>query len=203
MVSLLIIEQVKPFLDYIRQYVELTGDEEACLLSKVKARKFLKGQYVVQNGDVCKYESFVLSGCLKAFYIDNEGQEHILMFAIENWWIADLGSFISQTPADLNVQCLENCELVQIHYMDLQQLYMEIPKLERFFRIIIQKAFVAAQKRIINNFTLPAVDRYLQFREQHPKIEQRVPQYMIASYLGITKEFLSKIRSQLIEKKEE
>ena len=162
----------------------------------------MKGQFVVQNGDVCKYESFVLSGCLKAFYIDNEGQEHVLMFAIENWWIADLGSFIGQTPADLNIQCVENCELVQIHYNDLQELYLDIPKLERFFRIIIQKAFVAAQKRIINNFTLPAVDRYLQFRDKYPLIEQRVPQYMIASYLGITKEFLSKIRSQLITPKD-
>ena len=198
-----IFASMKPFFDYIRQFIQLTDEEEETLLSKVKARKFLKGQYVVQNGDVSKYESFVLSGCLKAFYIDNEGQEHILMFAIENWWIADLGSFIGQTPADLNVQCLENCELVQIHYNDLQQLYLDIPKLERFFRIIIQKAFVAAQKRIINNFTLSAIDRYLQFRDQYPSIEQRVPQYMIASYLGITKEFLSKIRSQLIEKKEE
>jgi len=189
--------QVKLFLDYIRQYVELTGEEEEILLSKVRARNFLKGQYIVQNGDVCRYENFVLAGCLKTFYIDNEGQEHILMFAIENWWIADLGSFISQTPADLNVQCVENCELVQIHYNDLQALYLDIPKLERFFRIIIQKAFVAAQKRIVNNFTLSAVDRYQQFREQYPLIEQRVPQYMIASYLGITKEFLSKIRNQL------
>jgi CRP-like cAMP-binding protein len=198
----LVFEQVKPLLDYIKQYVELTALQEVVLLSKVKQRKFLKGQYVVQNGDVCKNESFVLSGCLKAFYIDNEGQEHIVMFAIENWWIADLGSFISQTPADLNVQCVENCELAQIHFNDLQQLYLDIPKLERFFRIIIQKAFVAAQKRIINNFTLPAGDRYLQFREQYPSIEQRVPQYMIASYLGITKEFLSKIRSQLASEKD-
>jgi CRP-like cAMP-binding protein len=194
--------RVKSFLDYIRQYVELTAEEEKILLSKAKGRKFLKGQYVVQNGEVCKCESFVSSGCLKAFYIDNEGQEHIIMLAIENWWIADLGSFITQTPADLNVQCIENCELVQIHYNDLQLLYLEIPKLERFFRIIIQNAFVAAQKRIINNFTSPAVDRYLQFRNQYPQIEQRVPQYMIASYLGITKEFLSKIRGQLTSQNE-
>jgi CRP-like cAMP-binding protein len=190
-----------PFFDYIKQYVELTSEEQSLLLSKIKTRKYLKGQFVIQNGDVCRHENFVLSGCLKTFYIDNEGQEHIVMFAIENWWTADLGSFITQTPADLNIQCLENSELVQIHYDDLQQLYLKIPKLERFFRIIIQKAFVAAQKRVINNFSLPASDRYLQFRDQYPKIEQRVPQYMIASYLGITKEFLSKIRSQLISQK--
>jgi CRP-like cAMP-binding protein len=193
----------RPFLDYIKQYVALTAEEEAILLSKIKIRKFLKGQFVVQNGDICKYENFVLSGCLKTFYIDNNGEEHILMFAIENWWTSDLGSFVTQTPADLNVQCLENSELVQVRYDELQQLYIEIPKLERFFRIIIQKAFVAAQKRIINNFSLPAMERYIQFRKQYPNIEQRVPQYLIASYLGITKEFLSKIRSQLITQKDD
>src|SRR6266404_9627735 len=183
---------IKPFLDYINQRIQLTTEEESTLLSRIRVRKYLKGQFVVQNGNVCKHENFVLSGCLKTFYIDNEGQEHVVMFAIENWWTSDLGSFITQMPADLNVQCLENSELVQIHYNDLQQLYIDIPGLERFFRIIIQNAFVAAQKRIINNFSLLATDRYIQFREQYPKIEQRVPQYMIASYLGITKEFLSK-----------
>jgi len=131
------------------------------------------------------------------FYIDNEGQEHIVMFAIENWWTADLGSFIEQSPADYNVQCLEKSVLAQLSYDDLEQLYLQIPKLERFFRIIIQKAYVATQKRLINNLSLPAKERYLQFLDQYPLIEQRVPQYMIASYLGITKEFLSKIRSQI------
>jgi CRP-like cAMP-binding protein len=188
---------LQPFLDHISRYIQLTPGEQSIFLSKVKFRKFLKGQFVVQNGDICRHESFVLSGCLKTFYIDNDGHEHVVMFAIEDWWTADLGSFITQTPADLNVQCLEDSELVQIAYSDLQQLYVEIPKLERFFRIIIQNAFVASQKRIVNNLSLPAMERYIRFRDQYPKIEQRVPQYMIASYLGITKEFLSKIRTQL------
>ena len=188
---------LQPFLDHISRYIQLTPEEQSIFLSKVKFRKYLKGQFVVQEGDICRYESFVLSGCLKTFYLDKQGHEHIVMFAIEDWWTADLGSFISQTAADLNVQCLEDSELIQISSTDLQQLYIEIPKLERFFRIIIQNAFVAAQKRIINNLSLPAVERYVQFRTQYPKIEQRVPQYMIASYLGITKEFLSKIRAQL------
>src|SRR4051794_19612123 len=137
---------LQPLFEYISRYVSLNAEEEMILASKVKTRKYLKGQFVVQNGDTCKYESFVLSGCLKTFFIDNEGAEHIVMFAIENWWTADMGSFITQTPADYNVQCLENAELAQIHYDDLQQLYAEIPKLERFFRIIIQRAFVSAQK---------------------------------------------------------
>ena len=201
MLSDVIIDHVQQLLEYIKQYVDLTADEESILLLKVKLKKFQKGQFVVQNGEVCKYENFVLSGCLRSFYIDNEGQEHVIMFAIENWWTADLGSFITQKSADLNVQCLEDSELVQIHYNDLQKLYLEIPKLERFFRIIIQKAFVAAQKRIVNNFSMEATERYIQFREQYPDIEQRVPQYMIASYLGITKEFLSKIRNKLAAQK--
>lgn len=193
--------ELQPLFDYIAKYTPLTAEEQSLLASKFKTRKFLKGQFVVQEGDTCKYESFVLSGCLKTFYIDSEGQEHIVMFAVENWWTADLGSFISQTPADYNVQCLENSVLAQVRFEDLQQLYLNIPKMERFFRIIIEKAFVSSQKRVTQNFSLPAKERYLKFREQYPQIEQRVPQYMIASYLGITKEFLSKIRHQLIAEK--
>lgn len=183
-------------LQYIDRFVQLTPAEQQIFLENISIRKFLKGQYVVQNGDVCKYESFVLSGCLKTFYLDREGKEHIVMFAVEEWWTADLGSFISQTPADYNVQCLEDSVLAQIAFHDLERLYLQIPKLERFFRIIIQKAFVASQKRVIHNFSLSAKERYLKFREQYPDIEQRVPQYMMASYLGMTKEFLSKVRRQ-------
>lgn len=163
-------------------------------------RNYLKGQFIVQQGDVCKYESFIFSGCAKTFFVDKEGNEHIVMFAIENWWTADLGSFISQQPSDYNVQCLENTSVVQISHDSLQQLYNEIPLLERFFRIIIQNAFVASQKRLIENFSLTAAERYLSFRSHYPNIEQRVPQYLIASYLGITKQFLSKIRSGLKDK---
>ncbi len=188
----------KQLLAYISNYVNLNEEEKEILSSKLNHRRYLKGQFVVQHGDICKYESFVLSGSLKTFYLDNNGQEHIVAFSIENWWTADLGSFIAQSPADYNVQCLENTELIQFSYNNLQELYKELPKIERFFRIIIEKAYVASQKRIINNFSLTAKGRYLKFREQYPQIEQRVPQYMIASYLGITKEFLSTIRSQLI-----
>jgi CRP-like cAMP-binding protein len=190
--------ELRPLFDYIAQHIQLTAEEQALIESKVRIRKFLKAQFVVQNGDICKHENFVLSGCLKTFYIDNEGQEHIVMFAVENWWTSDMASFLTQTPADYNIQCLENSVLAQIYYGDLEQLYSQVPKLERFFRIIIQRAYISSQKRIINNFSLPAKERYLRFREQYPQIEQRVPQYMIASYLGITKEFLSKVRNQLI-----
>lgn len=189
---------IEPLLKYMGNYIDLTPEDVSFLKSKITVRKYLKGQYIVQQGDVCKYECFVLSGCTKTFYIDKEGQEHILMFSIEDWWTSDMGSFITQTPADFNVQCLENSELVMFSFDFIEDLYAGIPKLERFFRQIIERAFVASQKRIVRNFSLSAKEQYLYFREQYPLIEQRIPQYMIASYLGITKEFLSKIKSQLI-----
>ena len=119
------------------------------------------------------------------------------MFSIEDWWTSDMGSFITQTPADFNVQCIENTELIELTYNDSEELFLKIPKLERFFRKIVEKAYAASQKRIIRSFSLNAKEQYLYFKEQYPSIEQRVPQYMIASYLGITKEFFSKIKSQL------
>tara|TARA_B100000787_G_scaffold148790_1_gene120412 strand:+ start:3518 stop:4102 length:585 start_codon:yes stop_codon:yes gene_type:complete len=187
----------KPLLDYIHKYINLTLEEQTILLSKIIHRKYLKDQYIVQQGDICKSANFIISGCTKTFYIDKEAQEHIVTFSIEDWWTSDLGSFITQTPADFNVQCLENTELIQFTFDNLEELYAEIPKLERLFRKIVERAFVASQKRIIKNFSLTAKERYLVFKQTYPKIEQRVPQYMIASYLGITKEFLSKIKSQL------
>lgn len=189
----------KPLLDYVNKYINLTVEEETILLSKLVHRNYLKDQYVVQQEDVCKSINFIISGCTKTFYIDAEGQEHIVVFSIEDWWTSDLGSFITQEPADFNVQCLENTHLIQFTYNNLEALYKEIPKLERLFRKIVERAFVASQKRIIRNFSLSAKERYLIFKKTYPKIEQRVPQYMIASYLGITKEFLSKIKSQLVQ----
>lgn len=189
----------KPLLDYIARYVSLNTEESAAIEKRARPRHYLKGQFIVQEGDVCRYESFIVSGCARTFYSDEKGYEHVVMLAIENWWTADLGSFIAQTPADYNVQCLEPTDLLQFSHDDLDQLYRDVPKMERLFRLIVQNAYVAAQKRIVHNLSLPAKERYLRFRQQYPSIEQRVPQYMIASYLGMTKEFLSKIRSDLID----
>lgn len=190
--------KIDPLLAYINKYITLTKDEEAYLDSKMVYRKYQKGQYLVQQGDVCKYECFVVSGCSKTSYIDEQGQEHIIMFSVEDWWTSDMGSFINQTPADFNIQFLENTQLIAISHDIIEDLYSQIPKLERFFRQVVEKAYIASQKRIVRNLSMTAKDRYLYFKEQYPEIEQRIPQYMVASYLGITKEFLSKIKSQLL-----
>ncbi|MEM7380994.1 MAG: Crp/Fnr family transcriptional regulator [Bacteroidota bacterium] len=182
----------------MRQFITLSDEECSIIADHVKLRNYLKHQYIVQQGDVCKYESFILSGCAKTFFINSEGNEHVVSLAIENWWAADLGSFISREPSDYNVQCLENSRVVQFSYEAMEQLYEKIPQMERFIRLIMQNAYVAAQKRVLRNHSMPAKERYLIFRKQYPNIEQRVPQYLIASYLGITKQFLSKIRAELI-----
>ena len=192
---------VQQLINYINKFVNLTEKEQHFVSSKVVYRKYLKGQYVVQEGDICKHQCYIVSGCTKTFYVDDNGQEHIVMFAVEDWWTSDMGSYITQTPADYNVQCIENTEMIQISYDVREELFKEVPKLERFFRMIIEKGLVASQKRIVRNFSLSAKERYLIFKESYPKIEQRIPQYMLASYLGITKEFLSKIKSKLILEK--
>lgn len=186
-------------LDYINRVTQLSSEEEKILLSRVQWRRYLKGQYLVQQGDICKFTAFVLKGCTKTFYLDEQGQEHVILFSIEDWWTSDIASFSTQTPSDFNVQSLENTEVILFPFETHDQLLAEIPALERFFRKLVERALVASQKRIVRNLSMSARDRYLFFRQQYPKIEQRVPQYLIASYLGITKEFLSKIKSQLIQ----
>ena len=182
---------------YIEKFISLDEDELELLKSMSRIKRLRKRQYVSEQGEVCRYENFVVEGCLRSYHIDEEGNEHIAQFAVENWWIADLQSFLTQSPADFNVDAIEPSVLIQFGYEELQELYREIPKLERFFRIIIQKAYVASQKRIVASFSSDAGKRYIDFRNRYPTIEARVPQYMIASYLGITPEFLSKIRRRI------
>lgn len=185
------------FLAHINQKVTLREDEKTLLVSKLKLRTYLKNQYIVQEGDVCRYQTHILSGKVRTFYLDDDGNEHIIAFGIENWWVGDICSFTTQTPAEFNSQCLEKTTVVQISYTDMEQLYLDIPKLDRYFRLIIQTAYGNMSKRIIRNHAMTAKERYLQFLDAYPDIAQRVPQYMIASYLGITKEFLSTIRKQI------
>ena len=123
-----------------------------------------------QGGDICRYNTFVVSGKVRTFCLNDNGNEHIIAFGIENWWVGDLGSFITQAPADFNVQCLENTEVIQLSYNDLQVLYKDIPQLERFFRLIIQKTSVNSQSRIVRNYSLSARERYLLFLEEYPEI---------------------------------
>lgn len=192
-------DQAKTLLEDVRRAVKLTAEEEAMLTSKLKSRTYLKGQYIVQEGDVVRFQTYLVSGKVRTFYLDREGNEHIVSFGIEHWWVGDLCSFASQIPADFNAQCLEKTEVLQISYDDTEQLYEELPKIERFFRLLLQRAYIKSQKRIVRNHSLSARERYELFIAEHPEMVERFPQYMIASYLGVTKEFLSSIRRQIAD----
>ena len=185
------------FFNYLSTYVSLSQDEKELLKPFLQQKIYLKGQYIVQQGNICLYDSFVVKGCVRTFHLDKQGQEHVIRFAIESWWAADMGSFLKEAPADYNVQCLEKTEVVQFTYPSLQEMFGLVPKFERFFRKIIQNAFVASEKRIALNFSLDAKERYLIFSQLYPQLERRVPQYMIASYLGISKQYLSELKSHL------
>jgi CRP-like cAMP-binding protein len=187
-------------LQNISKYIQLTQEERDYFTSAIQIKRLRKKQYLVQEGDVCRYESFVNKGCLRTYHVDEKGQEHIAQFAIEGWWISDMYSFLTVTPARFNVDALEDSELLCLDKPSLEELYIQVPKFERFFRIILQNAFIAHQQRIIANMSKTAEERYLDFINHYPKVEQRVPQHQIASYLGITPESLSRIRRQLTEK---
>lgn len=181
----------------IEKYVSLNDSQKTLIEKSVRERKVKKGQFLLHEGAVCNTTSFVTEGSLRTYYTDLEGQEHIVQFAIEGWWISDLNSFIMQVPATFNVQAIEDSVLLEITYESLERLYLEIPSLERYFRIITQRAFISFQQRVVQNISMTAEDRYRSFQEKFPKLELRIPQKLVASYLGISAEFLSKTKKKL------
>ncbi len=181
--------------DHIQKFIPLEPSEidilESCLaISKVK-----KKEHLLQEGQVCNTLYFILKGCSRQYIINSKGTEQTLQFAVENWWITDYLSYHNTTPSHFYIQTVENCELIAIEKSTLESLLIEIPKLERYFRIVSQKSFGAAQMRIKFLFTMSAEERYHHFNNQNPDFVQRVPQYMLASYLDFSAEFMSKIRA--------
>ncbi|MBN9296367.1 MAG: Crp/Fnr family transcriptional regulator [Filimonas sp.] len=188
---------IAPLIKNIQSKIQLTEEEIKLFADSWKEKKLDKNDLLFKTGDICRYDSFVISGCVKAFYIHpTTGKEEILFFAIEDWWATDLDSFSNQSPSDYTIQALEDTLLLQISHDAFEKLLKAIPKLERYFRLILHGYISAIQKRIILTNAHSAEERYIEFVKRYPKIIQKVPQYLIASYLGITPEFLSKIRAK-------
>lgn len=185
----------------LQQYIPLSDRDQQLIIACLRERKVKKGQFLVHEGAVSRCTNFVNEGSVRTYFIDLNGQEHIVQFAIEGWWISDLNSFILQVPATFNVQAIEDSVILELPFESLESLYEQIPKLERYFRIVTQRAFVAFQQRVVQNISMTAEDRYLAFQQKYPKIELRIPQRLVASYLGISAEFLSKIKKRLKEGK--
>jgi len=181
----------------IKKIVEITSDDEQEFSSYLRKVRIKKKQLIVQPGFTCTHQTYVVKGAFKSYFVNNDGVEYTIQFAIDDWFISDFNSYITQTPASLFVEAFEDSIILQIEYNDAEKLCSNNPKFERFFRIVAQKSFAFAQRRILSNIGKTAEERYIEFNSMYPSIVQRVPQYALASYLGMTPEFLSKIRKKL------
>ncbi len=182
----------------ISQYISLSEEDLKRFIKPFEYRKFTKKDVVLKEGDYCFFEGFVLSGCFKIYYLNEKGFEQTLYFAVEGWWITDIDSLINNVPSILNIEALEDSEVLMITKKDKENLYESMPQIEKLFRIMNQKSSVALQRRILSLTGKTADKRYLEFLEKYPGLEQRITQQQVASYLGITHEFLSKIRKKLL-----
>ncbi|MEM6772965.1 MAG: Crp/Fnr family transcriptional regulator, partial [Bacteroidota bacterium] len=157
--------------------------------------------YLLRSGSVCRFEGYVVDGCFQVSVIDAKGVEKVLYFAAPDWWVMEIDSFASQSPSSLNIQALQESTVLLISKEDKEKLYQEVPKVERFFRIMYQKSVTAWQRRLVRNHTMSAEERYEHFVGTYPEIDQLVTNKLIASYLGITQEFLSMIRKRRATRK--
>ena len=188
--------QVAPLLDYFQEMIPLNDSEKQLVISLFKPRLYRKRQFVLQEGDVCNQFNFVVRGCLKMYRVDEKGSIHIIQFATENWWMIDLGSFHSRNPSDLNIDALEDTMVLQISYNNLISMYMEAPKFDKIFRVLIENSFISLQKRLLQNISSTAEDRYLSFMQTYSHLANRLPQTLIAAFLGVSPEFLSRLRNK-------
>ena len=177
-------------------HITLNPSETVHVTAMLQHKSVAKNSSLLEPGKICRNIYFVDKGCLRIFNRDKNGAEHNIMFCPENWWGADMASFSGQSPAFYSIDALEDTEVLYFSYQALEQLYIEVPKLERFFRILVQNGFAFYQRRINSNLSKSAEARYAIFRKLYPKLEQRIAQKHIASYLGITPVFLSMIRKR-------
>lgn len=181
---------------HFREIIPLGDKDTALILPKLEIKKLKKKEFLLQPGQVSRHMRFIAKGSMRVFYIDEKAQEHTLQLGIENWWINDLYSYLSEKPSSMFIQANEDSTLIQINKFNLETLFKEVPKLSEFFRLKIQSAYVALQQRTIENMSIDAYSRYKSFISENRNLEQRFPQYIIASFLGITPEFLSFLRKK-------
>lgn len=185
----------------IAVHISLTAEEEAYFVSFLQYRKIRKKHFLYQEGEVNTSQAFVVEGCLRSYSIDRNGFEHVLQFAPPGWWIGDMQSMIKQQPGALYIDAIDDSEVILLPKTDLEKIYIAVPKFERFFRILAENALAAYQHRLIGNLSLTAKERYENFCRLYPSLIQCLPQKQVASYIGVTPEFLSKMLNEPARKK--
>jgi CRP-like cAMP-binding protein len=191
---------MEAILENISKHVTLTPEEQKKFLSKTEIHHYKAKTILLNSGAICKHSYFVNSGILRSFNINDNIVEHVLSFACHGWWIGDMYSLLSQKPGNLFIEVLEDAEVVLLSKENQEILYREIPKLERFFRILTENSLVANQERLMDNLSLTAEERFEKFCKKYPTLIQKIAQKQIASYLGVTPEFFSKMKSRLLRK---
>jgi CRP-like cAMP-binding protein len=184
----------------IGEKVSLNDEQSGMMEPFFIPKKIRKRQYVLNAGDVCQYITFVEKGLLRSFTVDDDGNEHVVQFAIEGWWISDMASFVSGENALYNIEALEDSELLHLRKQSMEELLDKVPAMERYFRILMQNNIVALQRRVIAYMSLSAEEKYLKLLEIAPDIMTRASQQHIASYLSITPETLSRVRKKVSER---
>lgn len=189
---------MEPLLNYFEKLLPLNDDEKSILEEIFTERRIKRKQFILQEGEVCKLNTFIVEGCFRMYLVDDKGKEHNLQFAVENWWIGDIGSFHTEKPSKLYIEAIENSIVLQCKKEDQLKLFVNYPKFDRIFRVLAENAMVSMQNRILQNISSSAEERYLDFVERHPHFFSRISNVQIASYLGVTPEFLSSIRKKIV-----
>ena len=187
--------------NHIQNKVSLTDADKKAIAPFFIPKKIRKRQYLLQEGDVCKYLAFVAKGLLRTYNVDDKGDEHMSIFGWEGWWVSDFNSFLSAEPAVFNIDAIEDAELFLISLANYDALTLAVPVMDRYFRILYQNSLVTKERRLMSSITHSAEEKYVQLAESSPQIIERIPQNLIASYLGIAPETLSRIKKNLVTRK--
>lgn len=185
----------------ITAHISLCPNEMKSFCNLFEHKSIQKKSYLLREGEICRFEGFVIKGLFRVFHIDSNGFEQVLYFACENWWITDIDSFTNEMPSQLFIEALEDSEILVISKKDKEYAYSNLPQIEKLFRVMTQKTHVALQRRMIDNLSKTAEARYIDFSEKYPQLVQRLSNIQIAAYLGITNVFLSNIRRKMASRK--
>jgi len=192
---------IEVLFSHIQQKVSLTDNDKDAIRNFFVPKRLRKRQYLLQEGDVCKYMTFIAKGLLRTYNVDDKGDEHMSVFGWEGWWLSDFNSFLSGEPAVFNIDAIEDSELLMISQADYEALTITVPVMDRYFRILYQNSIVTKERRLMSSITHTAEEKYVQLAESNPKMIERVPQNLIASYLGIAPETLSRVKKNLALRK--